>query len=167
MRLWSLHPMYLDPQGLVATWREALLARHVLNNQTKGYRNHPQLNRFKAHPDAVALLDAYLWHVCDEATGRGYHFNASKLGERVAGAQLPVTEGQLAYEWQHLRAKLQARESRVVRAHVGHHRAAAPPAVLRRAGRGGAVGEGARDRLMIEGLESRLQPVTGGSASRP
>lgn len=109
MRLWSLHPMYLDPQGLVANWREALLARHVLNGQTKGYRNHPQLDRFKVHPEAVSLLDAYLWHLCDEATGRGYNFNAGKLGERRADARLPVTQGQLAYEWQHLCAKLAAR----------------------------------------------------------
>lgn len=27
MRLWSLHPKHLDPQGLVALWREVLLAR--------------------------------------------------------------------------------------------------------------------------------------------
>ena len=30
MRLWSLHPCYLDPAGLVAVWREGLLARAVL-----------------------------------------------------------------------------------------------------------------------------------------
>ncbi|HEU5178767.1 MAG TPA: pyrimidine dimer DNA glycosylase/endonuclease V, partial [Burkholderiales bacterium] len=30
MRLWSLHPKYLDARGLVALWREALLAQAVL-----------------------------------------------------------------------------------------------------------------------------------------
>lgn len=30
MRLWSLHPSYLDAVGLVALWREGLLARKVL-----------------------------------------------------------------------------------------------------------------------------------------
>ena len=29
MRLWSLHPRYLDRQGLTALWREGLLARAV------------------------------------------------------------------------------------------------------------------------------------------
>ncbi|WP_338140756.1 pyrimidine dimer DNA glycosylase/endonuclease V [Candidatus Nitrotoga sp. 1052] len=27
MRLWTLHPCYLDSRGLVALWREALLAQ--------------------------------------------------------------------------------------------------------------------------------------------
>jgi hypothetical protein len=43
MRLWSLHPQYLDPQGLVALWREALLAQAVLRGKTRGYKHHPQL----------------------------------------------------------------------------------------------------------------------------
>ncbi|MGP9584395.1 pyrimidine dimer DNA glycosylase/endonuclease V, partial [Micrococcaceae sp. AOP34-BR2-30] len=30
MRLWSLHPEVLDRQGLIAGWREALLAQAVL-----------------------------------------------------------------------------------------------------------------------------------------
>ena len=36
MRLWSLHPRYLDAKGLVALWREGLLAQAVLKGQTKG-----------------------------------------------------------------------------------------------------------------------------------
>jgi len=44
MRIWSLHPKYLDSKGMVALWREALLAKQVLLNKTKGYKNHPQLN---------------------------------------------------------------------------------------------------------------------------
>jgi len=30
MRLWTIHPKYLDRQGLLALWREALLAQKVL-----------------------------------------------------------------------------------------------------------------------------------------
>jgi len=30
MRLWSIHPKYLDRQGLLAVWRESLLAQSVL-----------------------------------------------------------------------------------------------------------------------------------------
>ena len=43
MRLWSIHPRYLDSMGLVALWREALLAQAVLRGETKGYKFHPQL----------------------------------------------------------------------------------------------------------------------------
>ena len=39
MRLWSLRPKYLDSQGLVALWREGLLAQAVLRGKTRGYRN--------------------------------------------------------------------------------------------------------------------------------
>ena len=80
MRLWSLHPRYLDPQGLVALWREGLLARHVLHGLTKGYRNHPQLDRFKTHATPQLAIDAYLWAVQQQATERGYRFDSSKLG---------------------------------------------------------------------------------------
>ena len=46
MRLWSVHPRYLDTAGLTACWREALLAQKVLTGATRGYRRHPQLERF-------------------------------------------------------------------------------------------------------------------------
>ena len=41
------------PQGLVALWREALLARAVLRGKTRGYRHHPQLHRFRASATPV------------------------------------------------------------------------------------------------------------------
>ena len=109
MRLWSLHPQYLDTQGLVALWREGLLARHVLHGLTQGYRNHPQLDRFKAHAAPQQAIDAYLWAVQQHATVRGYKFDTKKLGPLVDVAPLPVSTGQLAYEWEHLLRKLQTR----------------------------------------------------------
>ena len=60
MRLWTLHPKYLDAQGLVALWREGLLARAVLRGMTKGYRHHPQLQRFRAHASPRAAINLYL-----------------------------------------------------------------------------------------------------------
>jgi hypothetical protein len=54
MRIWSLHPTLLDTKGLVALWREALLAKHVLSGSTIGYQNHPQLKRFKSSPNPHA-----------------------------------------------------------------------------------------------------------------
>lgn len=109
MRLWSLHPKYLDPQGLVALWREALLARAVLRGQTRGYRSHPQLDRFQAHSTPVSAIGAYLQHVHAEAASRGYAFDRSKLGRPRAGAVILVSEGQVAYEWEHLLRKLATR----------------------------------------------------------
>ena len=67
MRLWSLHPSYLDSSGLVALWREGLLARKVLSGQTKGYIHHPQLQRFRETPHPLQTLDAYLKAVHDES----------------------------------------------------------------------------------------------------
>lgn len=109
MRLWSLHPRYLDPQGLVALWREALLARAVLRGETKGYRNHPQLDRFRSHAAPVAAINAYLAAVHGEAVARGYAFDGSKFDREPSGAPLSVTDGQVAYEWEHLLQKLSKR----------------------------------------------------------
>src|SRR5262245_19449975 len=115
MRLWSLHPRYLDPQGLVALWREALLARAVLRGLTKGYRHHPQLQRFQSHAMPRQAISAYLAVVHAEATARGYSFDRSKVGPGRAVTPLVVTQGQLEYEWRHLRRKLAVRNPAVHR----------------------------------------------------
>jgi hypothetical protein len=109
MRLWTVHPKYLDPKGLVALWREALLARAVLRGETKGYRHHPQLHRFQAHPAPRSAINAYLAAVLDEATVRGYSFDRTKVGPVRGRIQIPGTDGQLRYEWQHLLGKLKVR----------------------------------------------------------
>lgn len=110
MRLWSLHPSYLDRQGLLACWREGLLARKVLIGQTKGYRNHPQLQRFKAQPDPMAAIDGYLLEIHAESLRRGYSFDRSKLGDGEVLQKLYVTDGQLHYELEHLKNKLRLRD---------------------------------------------------------
>ena len=109
MRLWSLHPRYLDPQGLVALWREALLARAVLSGKTKGYRNHPQLERFRCHAAPRSAIDSYLRGIHAEAVARGYSFDRSKIGRLRMLAPVVVSEGQLQYEWHHLLQKLALR----------------------------------------------------------
>ena len=109
MRLWSLHPRHLDPQGLVALWREGLLARAVLHDATRGYRNHPQLDRFKAHAQPKRAIDAYLAVVQEEATARGYNFDRSKLGRIHRVEAIAVERGQLEHERTHLLAKLAVR----------------------------------------------------------
>src|SRR5512139_1752975 len=110
MRLWSLHPRYLDARGLLALWREALLAQKVLHGNTKGYRNHPQLTRFRQQPYPLAAIAVYLREVQREAERRGYHFDAGKIAPHTSAQTIPVTEGQLAYELAHLQAKLRARD---------------------------------------------------------
>lgn len=109
MRLWSLHPKYLDPQGLVALWREGLLARAVLRGETRGYTRHPQLERFAAHEHPRLAINAYLAAVHAEAVSRGYAFDRSKLGQVRKVAPITVGTGQLALEWRHLQQKLAAR----------------------------------------------------------
>ena len=133
MRLWSVHPCHLDRQGLTAGWREGLLAQRVLTGTTRGYRNHPQLIRFRVadlggaqppdggegvlverrHPGAPIVT--YLHALVDEAQVRGYTFDRSKiLGPPDPVLRLTVTDGQLAHEWRHLRAKLGARSPAVL-----------------------------------------------------
>lgn len=112
MRLWSLHPRYLDPKGLVALWREGLLAQAVLAGRTRGYRNHPQLARFLESPSPTGHIAAYLRLVHAEAIRRGYSFDAGRIDRGGDVGTLPVTDGQLGYEWVHLAGKLRARAPR-------------------------------------------------------
>jgi pyrimidine dimer DNA glycosylase len=110
MRLWTLHPKYLDARGLVALWREALLAQKVLRGETQGYRHHPQLLRFRQHRRPRIAIAAYLRGVLAEALTRGYEFNEAKILHATHPARISVSRGQLYYEWTHLRRKLRVRE---------------------------------------------------------
>jgi hypothetical protein len=111
MRLWSLHPEYLDARGLVALWREGLLARRVLTGKTKGYRNHPQMRRFKTSYDPLLAIDSYLSIVLEEASRRGYKFDASKIkNDSSTRIMITVTDRQIAYEFVHLKRKLKKRD---------------------------------------------------------
>ena len=109
MRLWSIHPKYLDPKGIVAAWREALLAQKVLAGGTKGYRHHPQLIRFQAQAEPLAAIATFLMAIADEAKTRGYHFDATKISPERFTGKIDETSGHLAYEWEHLKTKLQVR----------------------------------------------------------
>ena len=115
MRLWTLHPKYLDARGLVALWREALLAQKVLRGRTRGYRHHPQLIRFAKTDNPPAVMAAYLKAVQEEARQRGYKFNVSKIGRQRFRGKLKETRGQLLYEWRHLKRKLKRRDPKRLR----------------------------------------------------
>lgn len=108
MRLWSIHPKYLDAKGLVALWREALLAKAVLENKTTGYKNHPQLKRFKEQKNPIKSIDNYLAHIFDEATKRNYKF--SKRDLKKCNKKINVTSKQIEFEFNHLKQKLKNRD---------------------------------------------------------
>jgi hypothetical protein len=111
MRLWSINPSYLDARGLVALWRESLLAQKVLQGKTNGYKNHPQLIRFKNTHNPVGAIANYLRYIVDEADSRGYNFNRSKIINNRFTGKLAVTSGQLKYEFNHLLSKLKERDN--------------------------------------------------------
>ena len=110
MRLWSLHPRYLDSRGLVALWREALLAQKVLQGRTRGYRHHPQLERFRTVRSPQSAIASYLRAVHTEALLRGFSFDRTKIGSGRIRKTLPISQGQLDYEFTHLLSKLRTRD---------------------------------------------------------
>ncbi|MCE9550900.1 MAG: pyrimidine dimer DNA glycosylase/endonuclease V [Betaproteobacteria bacterium] len=110
MRLWTLHPCYLDSRGLVALWREALLAQAVLGGHTRGYTYHPQLCRFRDTPSPMAAIATYLHAVHSEANVRGYRFNVTKILSERNAVHIAASRGQLDYEWKHLVEKLRSRD---------------------------------------------------------
>jgi hypothetical protein len=115
MRLWTIHPKHLDAKGLVALWREALLAQKVLRGLTRGYRYHPQLIRFQASSDPLAAIATYLLAVREEALQRGYRFDARKIARRRYPGMLTETQAQLLFEWKHLKRKLAVRDPALLR----------------------------------------------------
>jgi hypothetical protein len=127
MRLWTVHPCHLDVVGLVALWREALLAQAVLLGRTRGYTRHPQLERFRIAADPVACIGRYLRVVAEEARARRYAFNdALIVAASNQVAPIPETDGQLLYEWKHLRTKILLRapewyRTRIVGVHPTPH----------------------------------------------
>lgn len=112
MRLWSLHPEYLDVKGLVALWREGLLAQKVLLGKTRGYKNHPQIIRFKNTKDPIGMISRYLFEVVKEARRRGYNFDVNKIlkFDVKIEEKMPVSEGQIEYEFKLLKNKLKRRD---------------------------------------------------------
>jgi len=117
MRLWTVHPRYLDARGLCALWREALLAQAVLLGRTKGYRNHPQLTRFREQSDPVRSVCSYLLGVYAESVARGYDFDLAKIEVTSADLCMNETEGQLLWEWEHLKTKLEERTPELLARH--------------------------------------------------
>jgi len=118
MRLWSLHPKYLDARGLVALWREGLLAQAVLRGRTKGYTNHPQLVRFRGQLSPLRAIGDYLRAIHAESVARGYSFDRGRISRACDSGTIKVTRGQLEYEWSHLMSKLDQRDPER-RAHLG------------------------------------------------
>ncbi|MEI6889029.1 MAG: pyrimidine dimer DNA glycosylase/endonuclease V [Bacteroidales bacterium] len=110
MRIWSIHPKYLDSKGLIALWREALLAKNVLECKTIGYVNHPQLDRFKNSQNPLDAINQYLSNVYDEAVVRQFKFDSTKFRKPNLSLLLEVSEGQIIFEFKHLLFKLKSRE---------------------------------------------------------
>jgi len=111
MRLWTIHPIYLDSKGLVALWREGLLAQKVLLGITRGYRFHPQLNRFKIIENPVSSIGAYLYHIYLESKVRNYNFQLSKIEIIEEVPRIKISKDLLHSEFQHLLRKLEQRDS--------------------------------------------------------
>jgi hypothetical protein len=113
MRLWSIHPKYLDAKGLIACWREGLGAKAALEKRVQGYKNHPQLNRFKKTKNQISQINAYLYFILQEAQLRNYNFDASKInyGQTTLAIDMNVTSGQVNFEFNHLMSKLKTRDN--------------------------------------------------------
>lgn len=110
MRLWSIHPNYLDTKGLVALWREALLAKSVLQNKTRGYKHHSQLVRFERQSSPVNSINNYLKGIWEEGNKRNFKFNARKIGPVRPSGKISVSTGQVQFEFMHLLIKLKKRD---------------------------------------------------------
>ena len=110
MRIWIIHPKYLDQKGLVALWREALLARKVLQGRTKGWTRHPQLDKIRKHNNPVAAMNTYLLHVWKESCNRGYCFDKKKIGNKFTRKKIYISRKMFAKDISDLKKKLRKRD---------------------------------------------------------
>lgn len=110
MRLWTIHPKYMDRMGLLALWREGLLARKVLEGKTKGYRYHPELNSFKSHSSPAVAVNTYLLHVWKEGCRRGYDFDRTKIWGTQTREIIRIDKKEIECELKILRSKLWKRD---------------------------------------------------------
>lgn len=114
MRLWSLHPDYLDTKGLVALWREALLAQKIILGETESYKNHPQMTRFLQAEHPVVAISYYLKSILRTAASRGYKFKASLIrATSTQNLEIPIigcNTGQIDYERALLIHKIKTRQ---------------------------------------------------------
>lgn len=119
MRLWTIHPKYLDCKGLVAIWREALLAKKVLQGRTKGYKNHPQLKIFKKQKSPIKFINSYLLQIWKEADSRNYNFDKRKLGKKFTKGKIAIDRRHILEEFEILRNKLKGRDPEKYKELVG------------------------------------------------
>lgn len=117
-RLWSLHPGYLDQKGLGACWKEAKGAQTSLMNPDAGGQQHSALIRFRAHHDPVGAIGAYMRSLWVEAAlRRNYRYNYKLIAQPNPPSEvyetnfaMPVTKGQVQYEAEFLREKINKRD---------------------------------------------------------
>lgn len=119
MRLWSLHPSYLDKQALQVCWADALQALEYYKQERaymKGITNdlspyfYPCLDRFRMTGSPIAHITNYLHGLCDESERRNTPFGRAKLPEFTPGLRLKVTDGQIAREEKLLLLQLNRRK---------------------------------------------------------
>ncbi|MBN1645161.1 hypothetical protein JW851_03960 [Candidatus Woesearchaeota archaeon] len=109
MRLWSIHPKYLDVKGLSGLWRESLLAKKILKGETESHKNHPQLNRFKVLKKPLPAINSYLLYIYKESCDRGYCFNKKNISKPFRKSKLSIKKGQILYEFNLLKKRLKIR----------------------------------------------------------
>ena len=82
----------------------------MLFGETKGYVNHPQLIRFRNSFNSKLYIGTYLYYVYLDGLKRKYSFDLRKIrAYSLKIEKIPITIGQLRYEYAHLMKKLMKR----------------------------------------------------------
>jgi hypothetical protein len=79
--------------------------------KTKGWKNHPQLIRFKNHNAPIHAIGFYLFIIYNEGCKRGYSYNKSKMFKIVEKvSMINISKEQLAYEFEILKNRVRGRD---------------------------------------------------------
>lgn len=116
MRLWTIHPKYLDGKRLTSQWKEGIQMMHIWKEigenpepaKRLGYVSHPQVRRLSnllvADSGLISLLlHQHLTAVHEESVQRSYSFNKKLIDDLAPDCKnapkVYVTMGQVAYEF--------------------------------------------------------------------
>lgn len=110
MRLWSIHPKYLDKHALIALWREGLLAQKALSGKGLVDEANVQLVRFKKSANPVRAIGSYLSFVASEGAKQGCKLNHERILQPNFEAKFMTTDvAQMELEVEQLKARMKTR----------------------------------------------------------
>jgi hypothetical protein len=113
MRIWSIHPKYLDSKELLNLWNETIQAKNEFLTKFSGHFSNKQLERFLDLKNPLEAINSYMSSIYREAVKRDFSVDDSFMDwDFDDSIQIPVTAGQISHEISKLKSRLRERDEK-------------------------------------------------------